>query len=203
MKKTKVQNFVITSLAKYGPGLTVRICTSYSSMIPKKSTPVLKSCYLRVGHMVMFMTPTSSQEVLLTTARRILIALLVCQRFIYTHRLVLSVSSQNKLVSLLAKKIEEDYAKYSLEEIDKFTVRSLKSFKFEDVSYWRSLQDRLYPRLSRFVLLSHSDRVKIYRCVQRIYESCSQEFFSKSQEEKRFSITPFVTDEINTWICFF
>ena len=116
---------------------------------------------------------------------------------IYLHRSISPFCLFSKQIGLPAcETSRERLCEIFLRGIDKFTVRSLKSFQFEDVSYWRSLSDRLYPRLSRFVLISHSDRVKIYRCIQRIYESCSEEFFSKKNEERRFSVTPYVTDEI-------
>lgn len=93
---------------------------------------------------------------------------------------------------------------------DKFTVRSLGNFEFVDVPFWRSLQNRLYPRLAGFDYISHSDRVKIYRTVQRIYEAVSQECSEGFQQQKRYSISREVSKEIqrtiifsegNDWIC--
>ena len=38
-----------------------------------------------------------------------------------------------------------------------------KTRKFEDVPFWKSLEDRLYPRCQRFSSLTHDDRVSLYR----------------------------------------
>ena len=109
-------NYATIILEKSDPQLTARMVTVYSSSTRTSSPKTLLKSYLRLGNMVIFTTPTLSQEVLQVTLHRILTALLTCLRFINTEHSDPSPSSLNAHLLELSSKV---YKTYPLSSTDK------------------------------------------------------------------------------------
>ena len=91
---------------------------------------------------------------------------------IYQHSKIRQFSVFSKhpaigTISFLQQDIKEIFFETSL----KLRLFSVSKNKFCDVPLWRSLQDRCFPRIPRFTLLSHSDRVQLYSFGSRFLDS--------------------------------
>lgn len=84
---------------------------------------------------------------------------------VYLHRQIrpfLLCSKQPPIGTLLCTK--KELSQIFHKGIVRRTIHDYKRNKFKDVPLWRSLKDRLFPKIQSFDTFSHSQRVTLYGC---------------------------------------
>lgn len=97
---------------------------------------------------------------------------------IYSHKSIRQFSLYSKSPAIgTLQFLSEDYRKIFFERLAKIRTFSVVSSKFVDVPLWRSIQDRCFPRISRFDFLADDTRNSLY--------SFGKRFNSKSFDDTR------------------
>lgn len=75
--------------------------------------------------------------------------------------------------------LRQDYSKIFFEKLNKIRLFKGDIHEFVDVPLWRSIQDRLFPRIPSFNSLSCEDRVRMYEFGNRFPQAESSEVFAR------------------------
>lgn len=91
---------------------------------------------------------------------------------IYQHRQIrqFALFSKHPAIGTISF-LQEDIKQIFDEAAIKLRLHSVSKNAFIDVPLWRTFQDRCFPRIPRFALLSHSDRVTLYSFGTRFLDS--------------------------------
>lgn len=93
---------------------------------------------------------------------------------IYWHRKIRPFFLCSKFPPIGTLQINsEDLCKLFLEGNIEFTIFDHTKGLFDNVPLWRTIKDRLYPRLSGFNQISHTERIALYSVAER-FESFDQ-----------------------------